>query len=286
MIIVKAYGGLGNQMFQYAFYQYLMENNQEVYFDISDFGIHDYHNGFELSKVFNAPFRRPNEKEMKKLTIRQEGILPRALFRLFGMRLSKTFELFEQKGVFTIPFQEITKDVVMRGTWQDVQYVLPVQEKIRGLFHFPELTGKNLEVAKVMSTRPTVSVHVRRGDYLAIPQYQGVCDQAYYDRGISFFRIKHSESNPLFVFFSDDICWCKQRYSNLDAIFIDWNTGANSYIDMQLMSMCDNNIIANSSFSWWGAFLNTNDDKIVVIPEKWEKSLATNPLVYSNCIVM
>lgn len=73
MIIVKAYGGLGNQMFQYAFYQYLMENNQEVYFDISDFGIHDYHNGFELSKVFKAPFRRPNEKEMKKLTTVRKG---------------------------------------------------------------------------------------------------------------------------------------------------------------------------------------------------------------------
>lgn len=115
MIIVKAYGGLGNQMFQYAFYQYLMENNQEVYFDISDFGIHDYHNGFELSKVFNAPFRRPNEKEMKKLTIRQEGILPRACSDCSGMRLSKTFELFEQNGSIYHPFSGNNKRCCYAG---------------------------------------------------------------------------------------------------------------------------------------------------------------------------
>ena len=172
MIIVKAFGGLGNQMFQYAFYEYLKENNQEVYFDISDYNVHKYHNGFELKEVFNICFQEPDHKKINKLAVRQEGIITRILFRIFGLRLSKTTELFEQKGVFVVPFQEIKKDVVMRGTWQDAQYVLPVQNKIRKMFCFPELTGQNREVVETLRERTTVSVHVRRGDYLTIPNYQ------------------------------------------------------------------------------------------------------------------
>src|SRR5690606_38192956 len=145
-----------------------------------------------------------------------------------------------------------------------------VAEELREHFQFPQITDiKNKELIQHIQQRNSVSLHVRRGDYLiASNQHLGsICDNAYYEKAITY--INEKTDSPLFVIFSNDIPWCKETFNNIDAIFVDWNTGNQSYIDMQLMSLCKHNIIANSSFSWWGAWLNNNPDKIVVSPNKW-----------------
>ena len=112
----------------------------------------------------------------------------------------------------------------------------------------------------------SVGIHVRRGDYLNIPLYSGICDLPYYTRAIEY--IKSKSKNPKFYIFSNDMEWCKINLPVENAVFVEANTGINSIFDMILLSSCKYNIIANSSFSWWGAWLNKNK-KAVIAPTKW-----------------
>ena len=112
-----------------------------------------------------------------------------------------------------------------------------------------------------------MSVHIRRGDYLQDENLGGVCNNSYYLESVKILQTKLK--NPFFYFFSDDPDWVKKTF-NLDRMkVIDWNTGINSYLDMFLMTKCKHNVIANSSFSWWGAYLNNYKNKIVIAPKVW-----------------
>ena len=113
-------------------------------------------------------------------------------------------------------------------------------------------------------------MHIRRGDYLQINNGTIVLPISYYHMAIKMMlkRVK----DPTFLFFSDDMEWVKENIHVPNAIYVDWNTGKESWQDMYLMSMCNHNIIANSSFSWWGAWLNNHKDKIVVSP-KWDEEI-------------
>jgi hypothetical protein len=117
----------------------------------------------------------------------------------------------------------------------------------------------------------SISIHVRRGDYLNHESYKNICGLNYYCSAIRY--IKTLIMDPFFIVFSDDILWCKENLNNIlsdtSVIYVDWNTGKESYKDMQLISNCKHNIIANSSFSWWGAWLNTFPNKIIIAPKKW-----------------
>jgi hypothetical protein len=121
-----------------------------------------------------------------------------------------------------------------------------------------------------MNTSGSISLHVRRGDYKA-PQFNsffGTVPESYYREVVGYMR--SNIGDPVYFVFSDDIAWCK---SNLDlgdnAVFVDWNSGADSYKDLVMMSCCNHNVIANSTFSWWGAWLNENPSKIIVAPRRW-----------------
>jgi hypothetical protein len=128
---------------------------------------------------------------------------------------------------------------------------------------------RNLTVRDKILSSNSVSIHVRRGDYLQlINERLLVCDSHYYERAID--EIARRIENPCFFIFSDDIEWCKIQFSYLpEKTFIDWNRNFNSYKDMHLMSLCKYNIIANSSFSWWAAWLNNYPQKIVIAPRLW-----------------
>jgi len=126
---------------------------------------------------------------------------------------------------------------------------------------------KNIRLLESMKNRNTVSIHVRRGDYIEHPTLGGVCNLKYYLNSIKY--IKANVQDPFFIIFSNDIAWCKDSLDLDNSVYVDWNTGTSSFKDMQLMSLCKNNIIANSSFSWWGAWLNDNNNKIIVCPNKW-----------------
>ena len=128
-----------------------------------------------------------------------------------------------------------------------------------------------------MQTENSVCVHVRRGDYAAARSYHsffGLLPKEYYEKAIA--KIKNEADGPTFYFFSDDPAWCRATFTGLKAEFIDHNAGEQAHKDMVLMSSCRHNIIANSSFSWWGAWLNNNPEKIVAAPASWFKSNRVN----------
>lgn len=153
---------------------------------------------------------------------------------------------------------------LLGGYYQSEKYFLQVEDKIRNYFSFSddtikEVLNKNKEVLN--SGRPTVSMHLRRGDYLKWPNHHPVLTPSYFSDAKKIFP-----PDSVFVVFSDDIQWCRDNFPEGEYIFID---GQSDVEDLCLMSMCTHNCIANSTFSWWGAWLNPNKDKIVVAPEKW-----------------
>ena len=159
------------------------------------------------------------------------------------------------------------------GYWQNYKYFIEYKNEILEAFRFkmPINEQSKLLAEELKNKSNTISLHVRRGDYLKAKNYAGLCGLEYYKKAIA--HILANTQSPSFYIFSDDIEWCKENISpllgNNEYKYIDFNRGCDSPLDMMLMSLCHHNIIANSSFSWWGAFLNKHNDKIVCAPEKW-----------------
>jgi len=163
------------------------------------------------------------------------------------------------------------KTIYLSGYWQSEKYFDDVSGIIREEFQLKnEPAGLNLELVRAMRGSQAVSLHVRRGDYVSNPiaaSYHGVCSLEYYRTAIKL--IEEKVANPKFYVFSDDIPWCKEnlRFPQ-PATYVDHNSDE-PFEDLRLMSFCKHFIIANSSFSWWGAWLSRNQEKIVLAPKKW-----------------
>ena len=157
-----------------------------------------------------------------------------------------------------------------------------ISEKILKAYTFPGFEDEtNKDLAERLKTSNAASCHIRRGDYLKEPA-MCVCTPSYYARAIK--TMNESVNPELYVIFSDDIQWCKENIremvGNREVVFVDWNKGEQSFRDIQLMTLCKHNIIANSSFSWWGAWLNNHENKVVMAPEVWmNKPLVNDPIV-------
>lgn len=267
MKIVKFVGGLGNQMFQYAFYLTLAKKFKHVKADLGEYNLHEIHNGFELENIFPIKLNRATNFELNLLLPTNRKWTWRKLRRIAGTRTaywedSPEFQFHEH-------LLKNKQSQYYNGYWQNVAYINLVEDQIRASFLFPIMEDeKNSTIKSIIQNHPnTVSVHVRRGDYNDHVTLGGICTNEYYQKSITYMKNKLEE--PLFIFFSNDITWCKQNFRDLNAQFIDWNIGKDSFRDMQLMSFCTHNIIANSSFSWWAAWLNQNPSKITVSPNKW-----------------
>ncbi len=264
MQIIRILGGLGNQMFQYAFYKSLKSSEKKL-LDITDFSHYKLHNGFELERVFQL-----KDVEYAKLSVIEDlsdcklDFLSRVKRKLVGRKKTHIIESY-------LHFDEKygnMKNVYFDGYWQSEKYFKNIGEEIRKEFIFPKFVEKdNIEILKKIESTNSISIHIRRGDYLNHPLYSNICSIKYYERAINY--IKTNVENPVFFIFSNDIDWCKESFYFEESYFIDWNLGEKSFRDMQLMSSCKNNIIANSSFSWWGAWLNENPNKIIIAPNKW-----------------
>ena len=266
MKVVKILGGLGNQMFQYAFYLALANKYNNVKIDISDFRNYELHNGLELENVFDIKLQKASRfiTELLDPSYRAWGY--RKLRRILNLKntlaVEQNFFSFD-KHILNDP-----KSRIYWGYWQNTKYFEHLANKIRKCFMFKKpLTGKNEQIAEIISCCESVSIHIRRGDYIGHDLLGGICDLDYYKQAISV--IENSVSTPNFFIFSNDIEWCEENLNIKDAHYISWNKNNDSYIDMQLMSLCKHNIIANSSFSWWGAWLNSNENKIIISPKKW-----------------
>lgn len=286
MLIVRFLGGLGNQLFQYAFMEYLKLNNSEVYADISDFQYHKHHYGYELEKIFGCDVAKADKKQIASLSINHNKLAIKIPEKLLGIRICKKSEFYESLVPLNIIASSITSDIWFSGWWQNTYYIEKVQDILRQklVFHVP-LQGKNLECYKQMQNTETVSVHIRRQDYLKDTNFAGICGIDYYHRAVEY--MKEKLEKPVFLFFSDDIEWCKGNFGNREEnCYIDWNSGSDSFKDMQLMSLCKNNIIANSTFSWWGAWLNSYDRKIVIMPRQWTRLSGSGTLAWKGWLRM
>lgn len=273
MKIVKIIGGLGNQMFQYAFYLSLKRNYPDdiIKVDLSCFNGYPLHCGFELERIFQLDMVQATFMDLLK------NAYPYYNYRIW--QLGKRI-LPNRKSIYFEPSDAYLDDIVYKdntnkyydGYWQNVFYFKNAEDVIKRTFVFPVLKdSRNLEIAERIKSVNSISIHVRRGDYLHHKLYKGICDIDYYCKGIEY--LLKSIENPSFFIFSNDIDWCRANLvkylDKCNFCFINWNQDKDSYIDMQLMSLCKHNIIANSSFSWWGAWLNNNDGKIVISPRKW-----------------
>lgn len=274
MIIAKLIGGLGNQMFQYAAGRALsLRTRSELALDVSAFTSYHLHQGFEFQRIFNQSNAIASRRDiLTMLGWQSSPLIKRILVKNFFTPIRRKKFVVEPHFHYWRGIESVTGDCYLSGYWQSEKYFKDVEAIIREDFRFCQpLNAKNADLSKRMQESSAVSLHIRRGDYVSNPKnvalYE-VCTPEYYRSAISC--VAEQVPDPKFFIFSDDIAWVKENLViDFPHEYVDFNQGAESYNDMRMMSMCQHHVIANSSFSWWGAWLNPSKDKIVVAPQKW-----------------
>lgn len=261
MRLIKMIGGLGNQMFIYAFYLQMCKRFPGTRIDLSDMRHYHAHNGYELDRVFGISDREfCIAKPLKK-------VLEFLFFKVILERKQnlETMEAFTKP--YAYPF------LYFKGFYQSERFFKDVEGEVRQAFAF-DMSKANAEsqtLARQIQENPhAVSLHVRRGDYMEpkfYKRYGTVCSQAYFQRAVEMMLAQVPQAH--FYIFSDDVEWVQQNLRLPRATVVSCNRGADSWQDMMLMSLCRHNIICNSTFSWWGAWLNANPEKRVIAPSRW-----------------
>lgn len=274
MIVSHLIGGLGNQMFQYASGKSRASTlGAELSLHVTDFAGYGLHQGYELERVFNSPFQIISDDELRSfLGWRSHRLCRRVLRHRYFSALRGTQFVVEPSMQYWPDILNVRDNSYLVGYWQSEKYFSDIQSVIRSDFVFKEnLSARNAEMAEKINRCNAVSLHVRRGDYVSNSKTNathGLCSIDYYNAAMSY--MTERVESPVFFVFSDDIAWVKKNFNiGFSCEYVDYNKGSESYNDMRLMSMCKYHIIANSSFSWWGAWLNPSTEKIVVAPEKW-----------------
>jgi len=280
MATVILRGGLGNQMLQYAAgLDAAKKNNTQLFLDTTFLNDRFPRKQFTYRKfdldIFILTPRFTSLSKISNVTpipgmwlwLDFAYIKVREIFGLTKIIKEKESLIFDQK---TAPQN---KSIVLWGYWQSEKYFTDVADDVRRAFRFKnELFGEAAELAEKIKSSNSVSLHVRRGDYLTFKNNKelfGETNISYYEKAIVY--IAERVETPRFFVFSDDIAWCKENIKiQFPVIYVsDLSAGPKNAFHLELMSLCKHNIIANSSFSWWGAWLNSNPNKIVVTPEKW-----------------
>ena len=273
MNIVRITSGLGNQMFQYAFHRALKANDPDTKMDISEFGHRRHHNGYELERVFDIVPDHASRKECDSLADLSKDPISEVRRRWLKIQLNCTGTLIRESELGGSFHPELLKmrNCYFQGFWQTERYFLSVAEPLRREFTFQQpLDARNRRIAEDIDSCNAVSLHVRRGDYVKkrqIGTLGSICSLTYYQGAIDHVRAQVRQ--PRFFIFSDDSAWARENLKVDHALHVDINTGPASFRDMQLMSLCKHNVIANSSFSWWGAWLNSHPGKLVIAPDIW-----------------
>lgn len=240
--IVKFMGGLANQLFQLCLFFRLCEEygSEVVYADLSFYKKNKDHGGYKLQKWFSL-------REVKRL--------PKILFEI-------TENNFDERNINRIEY------CFYNGYWQDTYFFPSNMEFMKKVINEDNLADKNKELLCRIKDTQSVSVHVRRGDYVENPVHGNIANQQYIENAISY--INSSLNNPVFFVFSDDPKWCENSniFENVECYYVKDNENRVEQ-DIILMSLCKHNIIANSSFSWWAQYYNTNKNKVVIAPEYW-----------------
>lgn len=260
MRLIKMTGGLGNQMFIYALYLQMKQYFPNVRIDLSDIMHYKVHYGYEMNKVFNLP--------------RTEFCINQSLKKVLEFVFFKTILERKQNGSmlpytckYSWPF------IYFKGFYQSEKYFEHIKDEVRRLYAFDisKASQHTIEMMKkIDADSKAVSIHIRRGDYLLPKHWEAIgciCQLPYYRNALA--EMEQQVESPHYYVFSEDLEWIKENLPLKNAVYIDWNKGEDSWQDMMLMSHCRHHIICNSTFSWWGAWLNPSPEKIVILPEQW-----------------
>lgn len=265
------FGRLGNQLFQFAATLGIgRQLGYSVAFpkeNVTESIVEHFKDG----KVLDIAFDIPNAFEIPAdLLLSREAI-------------KTSLEVQENCFHYDPTMLSISDNANLNGYFQSEKYFLPIQEELREVLAFKESVKQQARNLFPQVDGTTVSIHIRRGDYVQLAAYHPPCEPSYYLEAAQLF----AEDNPHFIIFSDDVEYCKGLFAESENILYINNN--DPYVDLCLMSMCDHNIIANSSFSWWGAWLNNNPTKKVVAPKRWfgpAYSHNTNDLYCKDWIVL
>lgn len=267
-IVVRMAGGLANRMFQYSFSLYLTKMGYDVFVDNNYKATTWKMEDIEWEKIFPyAELRQASNSLIMKYGGGYDFIS-----KIRRHYLPVISSVYMAPNAFTVPAKEDLKRYhYLIGTCQNPDVVNIIEKEIINKFTFSTFSDKqNLEIEQEIKETESVSIHVRKGkDYLIRPNYKGTCSIDYYKDAVKY--ITENTRNPKFYLFTDNPEWVKDNLSFFDYKLVNHNpsVGWGNHFDMQLMSLCKHNIIANSTYSWWGAFLNKKIDKIVIGPNNW-----------------
>ncbi|MFV8327797.1 alpha-1,2-fucosyltransferase [Flavobacterium sp. ZS1P14] len=275
MDVVLIFNGLGNQMSQYAFYLRKKNINESTYF----IPFCRDHNGLELDRVFRVNCKEALIQEMLYILFR---ILLTDKVKIISTPIKRLLNLLNCKIVkenfnynfnkdFMIPSKGIT---FYYGGWHAEKYFLESKKGVIKAFQFSEPDDQeNIGYINKINETNSVSIHVRRGDFLNeenVNLFGDVCTKAYFEKAIKL--IESKVNKPHFFVFSNDLTWVKENLIISNVAYVACNSGKDSWKDMYLMSLCKHNVISNSTFSWWGAWLNKAANKIVISPSRFLKN--------------
>lgn len=262
MVIVRIWEGLGNQLFQYAYARALeLRTRQKVYLDISEYDMKP------------EPIR---EYELCHFRIRQPVIHCARVFPFVnsdryyvddahGLKSFSVGLVKEEDCYYKQDLCELNGLLYIKGWFQSEKYFNGFAQDIRREIYPRDKIRITQELKKILEYENTVSVHIRRGDF---KRHRNILSEEYYENAKAV--ICNIIKDPYFIIFSDDISYVKE---NMDfgekCFYMERSYLYKDYEEMMIMSKCKHNIIANSTFSWWGAWLNRNESKIVIAPEKW-----------------
>lgn len=274
MILIRLSGGLGNQMFQYSIGRYLaLKHKTELKYDD---GFFEFKNDFNSTKrnfelnIFNTQINKATKNELNLFL--KKGRIQK--------RLESLFPFFERHHILNEKFHPFDPTVLnsknntyLNGYWQSEKYFNSVREVLLSDFTLKaQVQDKNQLLSEKCKSNNTLAIHIRRGDYVSKAEnkeYHGVCSLDYYYSALELIKSKIHSTPEIYVF-SDDEKWVKENFKPEQSYtMVDVNKEKDSYYDLYLMSLCNHNIIANSSFSWWGAWLNSHNNKIVIAPKQW-----------------
>ncbi|MCM1038248.1 MAG: alpha-1,2-fucosyltransferase [Ruminococcus sp.] len=277
MIIVRIMGGLGNQLQQYALYRKLKAEGKEVRLDISWFAdMPESKAGLtkrelELDYLQGITYQSASEEEIRGLLGRlweeDESFVSKLKRKLYpaGNPVFTESDMYHE-NIFSF------RNKYLVGYWACEKYYADILGRLRKDIRFPQsvdegLQHKNEQIMEEMAHTDSVSLHIRRGDYLDDVNktlFGNICKDTYYESAVTYMKERFPDAR--FYLFSDDIPYVREHYRGDEFTVIDWNQGKDSFYDIMLMSHCRHNICANSTFSFWGARLNPYADKIMIRP--------------------